>query len=221
MRAMWLFMLLLLPISSRGENASPVRIMSPDKKFQLLVREMPNPRAPELNATSFTMCNPQGKVLAQFDYQELPIIAIKWHKSANAVMILEHISHQEIMEIITLEKGKWVMIDAEQFSGLPDAFSIINANSTDSAFDCYYIGHDRASASNPDSELSGYEIEINVFSGNARCKMSRSIKSEEMYFYLPDVGNVLYEMRKSAPNMLPHYHSPGDDDEPDWFGLNW
>jgi hypothetical protein len=121
-----------------------LRAFSPSKKYQLVVENVPRPDAPDAVWTSIAVSDANGKMIRQLYSTEFPIDAIKWHNSADAAIIMEHIARQEVMELVLLRNGLWQHIKVNQFKTLPEYFHLVEAKSGQSSFECYYLGHDQS-----------------------------------------------------------------------------
>jgi len=204
---------LLISLSCRAESSPILNVPSPDGRFQFIAKQ--DPKITNAAHVEFFLCDKNGKRLKEFNYTEFPVLAVKWHQSSTAVMVLEHIAQQEVMELFTLKKGRWEETEVEQLPDDVRCFNVVNAYSAGSYFKCYYI----ASNWNRDEWLA-CATEVNITTGKAKLITRKHVDIEDLPFYGESIGNIVYQLMKGPTEKPPHFQSMnGMDDEPDWYGM--
>jgi len=191
-----------------------LRAFSPGKKYQLVVEDVPRPDAPDAVWTSISVSDANGKMIRQLYTTEFPIDAIKWHKSADAAIIMEHIARQEVMELVLLRNGLWQHIEVNQFKTPPGYFHLVEAKSGRSSFECYYLGHNRST-----DEFTAYRTEVNVITGEATLKAAKHIDDEDLPFYKQSLANILYQMENASKDKPLSLESWPPDEQANWYGV--
>lgn len=119
------------------------------------------------------------------------------------------------MDLVTLQNGKWVNFDVDQFKNPIGGFSVIDAESAPSAFECYYLACDRPTG------FTAYRTEVSLLTGKAVLKETRPVSDDDLPFYQLGPAWVLRQMQSLSPKISGHYHSSRSEDEPDWYGVRW
>jgi len=188
-----------------------LRVPSPDKQHQLLIAEKPSPESPDVIRTSFSIADAKGNVISDLGATEFPVIAVKWHKEGKAIMVIEHIARQPVMRLIALNDKGWKMSEVEQFKEPPNFFSLVNVESSESGFVCFYLGgNERKDAS------TAYRTELKIHSGEARLLTAKKFEDEELGFYKRSIGKELHRLRQCNKEGVITYNPSVDDDEPGW-----
>ena len=204
--------MLASPLSFAAKTT--LQVASPDKQHNLVIRERPAPDAPGMTRTSFSIAEVNGKIIRPVGWTVLPLIAVKWHKSGKAVMVIQHISRQMVMSLIAPRNGQWQMWDVDQFRSPPDFFHLFNAESTKSSFLCYYTGHDHRQ-----DALDAYRTEVAIPSGKARLLLVKPLKDEDLRIFDPHAGDLAKQAERATSKNTHHIRSLGHD-EPDWFVMH-
>lgn len=189
-----------------------LRVVSPDERYQLLIAEKPSPESPDVIRTSFSIADAKGNVISELGATEFPVIAVKWHKGAKALMIIEHIARQSVMRLIALNDKEWKMSEVEQFKEPPNFFGLVNVESSESGFVCFYLGRNERK-----DATTAYRTELNIHSGEAKLLTARRIDDEELGFYKDRIGKELHRLSKSNKEGGITYNPAVDDDEPSWI----
>lgn len=188
-----------------------LQVPSPDKKYQLFIVQKPSPESPDVVRTSFSIADAKGNVIGDLGATEFPVIAVKWHKDAKAVMVIEHISRQTVMRLIALNDKAWAMSEVSQFKETPNFFSLVNVESSESGFICFYLGrNDRNDAS------TAYRTELSIQSGDAKLLTAKRIEDEEFGFYKVSIGMELQRLKRDNKAGVVTFSPAVDDDEPNW-----
>jgi hypothetical protein len=203
---------------STDRNAQPLlKMASPDGKFQLLIAQTASPEDTDGVVTSFAIADARGAIIANLGYTEWPIVGVKWHKSAHAALVLEHLAREDEMYLITKQGGVWQKIAVTQFEEPPDSFYLIDAESALLSFKCYYLGYDISR-----KEFTAYSTEVNPVSGEAALKSARRVKDEDVPLFKQAIGGVLSQLQRQLPaDQFPHFNSSRSEDEPEWYGTTW
>ncbi len=189
-----------------------LRVPSPDKQHQLIIAEKPSPESPDVIRASFSIADAKGNVISDLGATEFPVIAVKWHKEAKAIMVIEHIARQSVMRLIALNGRAWKMSEVEQFKEPPNFFSLVNVESSESGFVCFYLGNnERKDAS------TAFRTELNIHSGEAKLLTAKQIEDEELGFYKRNIGKELHRLGRSNKEGVITYNPSVDDDEPGWI----
>ncbi len=187
------------------------QVPSPDKKHQLVIEQKPSPESPDIIRTEFSIADEKGNVISELGVTEFPVIAVKWHKEAKALMIIEHIARQSVMQLIVLNDKGWKMSEVEQFEEPPNFFSLVNVESSEGGFVCFYLGkNERKDAS------TAYRTKLSIHSGEAKLLAAKRIEDEELGFYKRSIGKELHRLSRSSKEGTRTYNPSVDDDEPGW-----
>lgn len=205
--------IMLLVFVSPCEAEAFLKLDSPDLQYSLVITGKLSPESGDVVRTSFSIADARGKVVKELGSTEYPVVAVKWHKSARVVMVIEHISRQIVMRLITLRNGnEWSMLDVKQFKDPPNYFNLVSAESIENGFLCYYLGRsERGGAS------VGYRTEVNVQTGESRLVSAKPIDDEDLGFYKPSIARGLRGVIQAMEHGGARYSSAMTDDEPDWF----
>jgi hypothetical protein len=189
-----------------------LKVPSPDRKFQLLIEQAPTPDNPGEVFCSFSICDAEGKVIKKLGKTNFAVVAIKWHKTANAAVVLEHISHQVIMNLIYLDDGIWEMGRVRQFEDPPGVFKLLDAESDKASFKFYYLASERGNG-----EYTAIRTELNIRTLDATLKSAKRVNPEDLPFYKDGPGDILFQLEHASANKPLHCESL--DEGADWFGL--
>ena len=189
-----------------------LRVPSPDKEHQLLIAEKPSPESPDVIRASFSIADARGNVISDLGATEFPVIAVKWHKEAKAIMVIEHIARQSVMRLIALNGRAWKMSEVEQFKEPPNFFRLVNVESSESGFVCFYLGKNGLK-----DATTAYRTELNIHSGEAKLLTARRIDDEELGFYKDSIGKEIHRLRQSNKERGITYNPSVDDDEQSWI----
>lgn len=202
----------LMTLASTCGAETSLNLASPDKQYHLLIVTEPSPESPDVVRTSFSITDAQGKVMKKVGATEFPVTAVKWHRDAKALIVLEHIARQPVMRLIALDSGEWKMVEVAQFKEPPNYFSLVNVESKESAFVCYYLGrHERKGA------FIAYRTEVSTQTSEAELLSSKKVEDDDLGFYKSSVANELHQIEQVVSSGLVQYTTALPDDEPKWF----
>lgn len=202
----------LMFVVSPCEAGTLWQLASPDKQHHLLVLGAPSPDSPDVVRTSFSIADAQGKVIKEVGSTEFPVIAVKWHREAKAIMVIEHISRQVVMRLIAFNGGEWRMLEVTQFKEPPNFFNLVNTESRESIFVCYYLGRNERGGA-----FVAYRTEVNTQSGEVNLVSAKRIEDEDLGFYKSSIASELYSIDQALKGNETRYSSATLDDEPSWF----
>lgn len=201
-----------MAIVSPSGAATLLHLASPDKQYQLLIAREPSPESADVVRASFSITNAQGKILRKVGDTEFPVVAVKWHRDARAIIVLEHIARQVVMRLIAFDGGEWKMVEVVQFKEPPNYFSLVNVESKESGFVCYYLGrHERKGA------FIAYRTEVSTTTGEAKLLSAKQLEDEDLGFYKSSVASELHKTDQAVSSGLVQYATELSDDEPKWF----
>jgi len=192
-----------------------LKVISPDQKYQLVFRRMPDAGDQDGILTWVSICDAGGKVIQQLYKTSFPVIAIKWHKTADAAMILEHIAHEDIMRLVILRNGLWKDVEVDQFKEVHGDVHLVDARSGPSFFRCYYLGHDPSAG-----KFTACLTEVSISTGKAVLESETSVDEGTLPFYKSSLGNILHQIGAASPDAPFHFKSWPPDGEADWYGFS-
>jgi|JI10StandDraft_1071094.scaffolds.fasta_scaffold170035_2 hypothetical protein len=202
----------LLFMLSPCEAGTLWQLASPDKQHHLLVLGAPSPDSPDVVRTSFSIADAQGKVIKEVGSTEFPVIAVKWHRDAKALMVIEHIARQVVMRLIAFNGGEWQMSEVTQFKEPPNFFNLVNTESREAAFVCYYLGRNERGGA-----FVAYRTEVNTQTGEVNLVSAKRIEDADLGFYKSSIASELHSIDQSLNENGTRYSSALSDDEPSWF----
>ena len=210
-----LSMALFLTSIAFGEEPA-ISVPSPNRQYELRLEEHPDSDDPGVIWTHVSICGSNGKTIRELYKTNFPVIALKWHKTANAAMILEHIARQEVMRLEILRQGHWDNIEVEQFGANPGSFSLIDATSNPSSFECFYIRYD-----SPRDEYTACKTNVDVATGKAKLLSVERVDVKDLPFYKLSLDAIFFQLKTLSPTVPLRYNSSQSEDEPDWYAVRW
>jgi len=211
----FLFAGLFLTSIVYGEEPA-LNVPSPNQQYELRLQERPDSDDQGVIWTYVSICGSNGKTIRELYKTNYPVIALKWHKTADAAMILEHIAGQEVMRLAVLRKGFWENIEVKQFDKNPGSFSLIDAKSVPSSFECYYMRYD-----SPRDEYTACRTNVNLATGEAKLLSVERVGINNLSFYKLSLDAIFFQLKSLSPTIPLRYKSSQSEDEPGWYAVRW
>ncbi len=145
-------------------------------------------------------------------YTNFAIIGVKWHSDSGSALVMEHISRQCILRLVSKKDGKWIATEVTQFLNSPNYFSLVNCESVDKSFLCYYSATDEKGSETHYSLLT----KLNIATGKSDL-LEKNINLQKIGFYSLSIPTGLHRSSKNANENYCVYSPSISDSEPPWY----